>query len=257
MQTYPSDLTDSQWEDIKELGTSDFDYKRKRKYSLRHVCNAIFYVLKTGCQWRYLPKAYGKWQSIYYYFDGWRQSRLWVKLTDRLREKVRRSAGKSVSPTAICVDSQSVETTARGGLKGYDKFKNVKGRKRHILTDTAGLLVAARVIAASTHESQDLLSLLQKIRGKFGYLDIVFADGGYRGFEELVKAGFGFRLQVTLRGDIKKGFIPLPKRWVIERTFAWFGLYRRLGKDYEFNTLTSETMIYIAMAKLMLNRLHA
>lgn len=252
MQTYPSDLTDSQWENIKEF----FDYKRKRKYNLRRVCNAIFYVLKTGCQWRYLPKAYGKWQSIYYYFDHWRQRRLWVKVTDRLREIVRCSAGKPVCPRAICVDSQSVETTARGGLKGYDKFKNVKGRKRHILTDTAGLLVAARVIAANGHESQDLLTLLQTVRGKFRHLEVVFADGGYRGFEALVSAGFGLKLEVTLRKDTKKGFVPLPKRWVIERTFAWFGLYRRLSKDYEFNTLTSETMIYIAMSKLMLNRLH-
>ena len=132
-----------------------------------------------------------------------------------------------------------------------------KEESPRILTDTNGLLLAVRVMEANEHESQDLLSLLQKIRGKFSRLKVVFADGGYRGFEKLVSSSFGFRLEVTLRKDPKKGFVPLPKRWVIERTFAWFGLYRRLSKDYEFHLLSSETMIYMAMSKLMLNRLHS
>jgi putative transposase len=178
MQTYPSDLTDSQWSKIKSF----FETKRKRKYQMRQVCNAIFYLLKTGCQWRYLPKSFGKWQSIYYYFDEWRRTGVWQRLNDRLRVQCRQQRGKQPSPSAICIDAQSVKTTRRGGV---------------------------------------------------------------RGFEQLLQSCFGLWLFITLRSDKKKGFQVLPKRWVVERTFDWFGLYRRLSKDYEYHTHTSETMIYI------------
>jgi putative transposase len=250
--SYPSDLTDSQWEKIAQF----FDTKRSRKYPMRQVCNAIIYVVKTGCQWRQLPKEFGAWSSIYYYFDKWRHNGLWERLNDALREAVRIKMGREATPSAMVIDSQSVRTTRRGGTeRGFDFAKKVKGRKRHIAVDTQGLLLGVLVASATPHDSQSLFSLVDNVRQRIRTVKTVFADGAYRGFEEMLHAAFAMVLCVVLRSKTVRHFVPIPKRWVVERTFAWFESYRRLSKDFEFHPKTSQTMIYIASVRLMLNRL--
>jgi putative transposase len=256
-QNYPSDLTDSQWEHIKELLPTAKRHRRPRELDMRHVVNAILYVVVGGIQWRMLPRDFPKWQSVYYYFRLWRRSDEWQRLHDRLRAEVRRTAGRHKHPTAACLDSQSVKTTQIAGVRGFDAAKNIKGRKRHLLVDTLGLLMTIVVTAASVQERDGARLLFARLNGSCKKLRRLWVDGGYRGapLVEWVTARFRFVLQVVLRGEAQMGFAVLPRRWVVERTFAWLNNHRRLSKDYEVLTETSEVMIYIAMTRLMLRRL--
>jgi len=255
-QLYPSDLSDHQWNHIKDHIPPPKSGGRPRELDMRLVLNAILYVVVGGIQWRMLPREYPNWKSVYHYFRLWRRDGTWQRMHDTLRAQLRRKAGKHKHPTAGCLDSQSVKTTFIRGPRGYDKGKNVNGRKRHLLVDTLGLVLAVVVTAADVSDPAGARLLFKCWGGHCKKMRLIWVDGTYRGsLLEWAKTRIKAMLQPVLRSDDIKGFVVLPRRWVVERTFAWFGCSRRLSKDYEFHTESSEAMIYIAMTRLMLRRL--
>jgi putative transposase len=255
-QQYPSDLTDSQWTIIQELIPQAKSGGRPRSLEMRQVINAILYIVVSGVQWRLLPHEYPKWQSVYWYFRQWSKDGTWQRIHDTLRAQERRRQGRHKPATAGCLDSQSVKTTAVAGVRGFDGGKKVVGRKRHLLVDSVGLLLAVVVTAASVQDRDGARLLLSHLRGACKKLRLIWVDGGYRGqLLDWVAEHCRFRLQLVLRSDDQKGFAVLPRRWVVERTFAWLSHSRRLSKDYERLTLSSESWIYIAMIRIMVRRL--
>lgn len=256
-QIYPTDLLDSQWDIIQPLIPAAKLGGRPRSLDMRMVINAILYIVVGGIQWRMLPKEYPNWKSVYHYFRLWRNDGTWQRIHDTLRAKVRQKAGRHKHPTAGCLDSQSVKSTAVPGERGYDKAKNVTGRKRHLLVDTLGLLLAVVVTKACLQDRDGAKLLFRRLTGVGKKLRKIWVDGGYRGplLLDWVANHCRFCLEFVLRPDDQRGFAVLPRRWVVERTFAWFTLHRRLTRDYEVLTTSSEAIIYIAMIRIMLRRL--
>lgn len=258
-QRYPTDLTDSQWHLIKDWLPPPARTGRPR-LDLRDVLDAVCYVVRGGVQWRMLPREFPKWQSVYSHFRRWRRDGTWRRIHDALRAATRRAAGRHKHPTAGCLDSQSVKTTemASPGTRGCDWHKRIKGRKRHILTDTQGLLLSVAVTAANVQDKAGALVALSRLGGAGKKLRRIWADGAYRTTRGHL-ASWVERHRIALTAVQppagRRGFQLLPRRWVVERTFGWLSQSRRLSKDYERLPESSEMMVYVAMTRLMLSRL--
>jgi putative transposase len=254
---YPSDLGDEQWQLIEPLLPAPSRVGTKRRISRRRIVEAILYVNRTGCSWRSLPHDFPKWRTVYSVFWQWRLIGIWRTVHDALRDQLRRAEGRETSPSAASIDSQTVKTTEAGGERGYDGGKNIKGRKRHVVVDTLGLILAVVVHSAGVQDYDGARLVLTRLGTAYRRLKVIWGDSAYgrNGLPNWVRATHGWLLQTVLRPVGAVGFVLLPKRWVVERTFAWLGRYRRHSKDYERTTESSEAMIYISMIHLMSRRL--
>src|SRR5881398_1344537 len=256
-QSYPSDVTDAQWALI-EPHLPVYPGGRPRKTDLRDVLDAIFYILRTGCQWRYLPVDFPPRSTVWRYFDEWRHNGTLDRIHDTLRRKVR-AAEKPYQPrTTASVDSQSVDTTCGGEQRGRDNFKNVDGRKRHIVVDSLGLLLAVLVTAADVDDAAAARELFARLEGQpMGKVVRMYGDTKYHNYAlyEWVEKHAAWELVIVRRPKGSDGWVKLPIRWTVERTFAWLVQCRRLSVDREKSVLSSESFVKLAMIHLMLNRL--
>lgn len=253
---YPSDLTNRQWQIIRRL-LPPRSRRGRPPIDRRRIINAIMYVVRSGCQWRMLPSDFPNWKTVYGVFWTWRNDGTWQRIHAALRQKVRRAVDKKPTPTVAILDSQSIRTAEGGEDRGYDAGKKITGRKRHLAVDTLGMVLTVVVQSASWQDHDGACFVLMRLREQFRRLKVLFADGAYgrNGLPEWVLATFGWVLETVLRPVGVKGFVVLPKRWIVERTFAWLARYRRHSRDYEKTTASAEAMTYIAMTSLMSKRL--
>ena len=258
-QGYPTDLNDTEWAQIAPYLPEPSSTGAPRKHGWRSLLNAMFYVGKNGCVWRALPHDFPAWKTVYHYFRLFRQTGLWERLNTAVRQAVREKEGRAPQASAMIADSQSIKSAEGGERRGFDGGKLVSGRKRNLLVDTLGLVVLANVTAANVqdvHAGKQLFSLVAQKPEQLTRLKKIFADGGYRGeLVDWVPQNLHAVLEIVLKLGDQKGFQVLPKRWVVERTFAWITRNRRLARDYERLTESSEAFIYLAMIRLGLRRL--
>ena len=255
-KAYQTDLTCEQWKLLKSMLPPPATRGRKRQVDMREVCNAIFYLLHTGCQWRNLPHEFPAWQTVYGYFRRFKQTGLLAQINDRLRQRLRQHLKRKRSPSAAIIDSQTVKTTEVGGARGFDAGKLINGRKRHILVDTVGLLLAVVVSAGNLQDRDGAKLVFKHVQGRFSRLKLIWADAAYGGqLVGWVKEQLRCALEIVKRRDDVAGFEVQPHRWIVERTLAWISRRRRMSKDYEVLPKTSEAFVYLAMIHLMLKRL--
>jgi putative transposase len=284
-KSYPTNLTDAEWHYLKSHLPTPKRRGRPRIYGFREILDAVFYVLRSGCAWRLLPRDFPPWETVYHYFRKWSLDGTWERLNHTLRECLRTTLGRNPQPSAGIVDSQSAKTTGVGGeARGYDGGKKVRGRKRHILVDTEGFVLKVRVHSAKIPDKDGLRLLLESARSCLPRLSHLWLDAGYQGWgKEWAENVLGLSVEVVHRAPRpipekvaqiwaaewakegrkvdwqkllpRRGFEVLPRRWVVERTFAWLCHNRRMSKDYERLCSTGEAFVYIAMTRLMVRRL--
>jgi putative transposase len=263
-RAYPTDLNDKQWTRIAPLFPLPRSTRgRPRTWASREIVNAIFYIVRSGEAWRLLPHDFPPWQTVYGYYWQWRNSGLWDTLNTTLVPAVRQQAGRHPHPSAASIDSQSVKTAEGGEERGVDVHKQVSGRKRHIVVDVVGLVLLVVVHSAGLPDGTGgklvLATLFARIKrtvhNRWCRLKLLWADGAYDNIVGWVKQTCGWTLEITRRPPDAKGFVVIPRRWVVERTFGWLGRYRRLSKDFEHQVCSSESMVYLASIHRMLRLL--
>jgi len=254
---YTHDLTEAEWQLIYYCFSKPSKTGRPREHTYRELLNAMFYLVRTGCQWRNLPKDFAPWGTVYHYYRLWKRTKLWEKIHTHLREHVRLVEERHRHASAAIIDSQSVKSTECSDQRGYDAGKKVNGRKRHILVDVLGLVLQVLVLPANIQDRDAARQLLAQYYAQAPRRRVqhVWADGGYAGaLVAWARECWRCTVEIVKRTEAHV-FKVLPRRWVVERTFGWLGRYRRLNRDYERQAQTGETMIYVAMIRLMLARL--